>query len=146
MKKRQHILFIFILLLQLIFIVIPICLYLAGKLYSSPKKIYEINWNLSLPDDLKLQADYKNTEGFHNDGNRHSIFYMSENKEFISDFNQDQNSGIEELCQNIMSLLNEAEADFSQPYLWCKYQKYGNVLVIIYFPSCQQLHLFQDFK
>ena len=56
MKKRQHILFIFILLLQLIFIVIPICLYLAGKLYSSPKKIYEINWNLSLPDDLKFLA------------------------------------------------------------------------------------------
>lgn len=54
-----------------------------------------------------------------------------------------RNGEIEEFCEDISNELGAEKADFSQKYMWHKYEKYENTLVTIYFPETRQVHLFQ---
>ncbi|HAS38222.1 MAG TPA: hypothetical protein DCS04_06430, partial [Ruminococcaceae bacterium] len=54
-KKKKYI----IALVLVLAIAIPIGLYVAGNLYYSAKRIYEQNWNIELPDKMKVKFDIK---------------------------------------------------------------------------------------
>lgn len=67
-------------------IAIPIGLYVAGNLYYSAKRIYEQNWDIELPDKMKVKLDIKDGNSSHNDGVRYTVFEVKERSEFFDDF------------------------------------------------------------
>ena len=60
-KKKKCI----IALILVLAVAIPIGLYVAGNLYYSAKRIYEQNWNIELPDKMKVKFDIKDGNSSH---------------------------------------------------------------------------------
>lgn len=127
----------------MIFAVIPSIVYLIGRTNFSLIKNYESYWGIQLPDHMELVSDSKSPTSFHGDGIRHTIFSVCEEQQIPMSFAVGTSSDIEIFCNEISSELGVEKADFSLKYMWHKYEKYENTLVIVYFPETRQLHLFQ---
>lgn len=149
MKKEKST--ILILLLEILiplffFVFCPFFLYIYGQFSYSPQKAYEINWRISLPNKMKLLDD-KRTMSFHGDGFQHTVYQVNKIGE-LKGFKTKKNEDIENFCVEVINVLEIEKKyvpDFTPQYTWRKYVKYGNsdMLVIIYFPDKQELHLFQ---
>ncbi|MFT4104912.1 MAG: hypothetical protein QM657_04045 [Lacrimispora sp.] len=144
-KRTIWILLAEVAILLFFFILCPLYLYLYGHFSYSEKKAYEMNWEISLPDQIKLVND-KNTTSFHGDGFRHTI-YQVEKMEDLRGFEVEKRKEIEDFCIEVFDILGveaKYDLDFTQKYIWKKYVKHNNnILVIIYFSDKKELHLFQ---
>lgn len=130
-------------ILLMIFVVIPTFIFLIGRTQFSVIKNYEAYWGIKLPGHMELVSDYKSPASFHGDGSRYTVFYVPEKQQISLGFAVGRNSDIEEFCTEIINGLGAEEANFGLSYMWHRYEKYENTLVIIYFSETRQLHLFQ---
>lgn len=129
------------------FVFCPLVLYYYGHFTNSLKKAYETEWGILLPDQIKLVND-KRTTSFHGDGFRHTVYQIN-NSEDLKGFEVEKNQEIESFCNEIANKLaveSKYHPDFMQNYVWKEYAKYGDILVIIYFPDKKEIHLFKDSK
>lgn len=144
-KKSWLILLAVIMVPFLCFVIIPLVLYSVGHFTDSIEKVYETNWGIVLPEDIDLLDD-KKTRSFHGDGIRHTVYEVS-GEEYFAPFETGKNEEIEEMCLKcIVDLQVEKEfgPDFKTTYVWKEYTKYGNCLILIYFPEKREFHLFQQ--
>lgn len=106
------------------------------------------SWNISLP--AKSEMDKVLSEhseiGPHGDALRHSIYVVDRDKIKLK-FRIDTNDDIEEICLEYCNKLKTADSyipDFFAEYRWRKFEKYGDTLILLYFPETNQLHIFED--
>lgn len=145
-RKTCLILLIEIMIPLTIIVIIPFLLYCYGHFTITVKKVYETNWGISLPDGMKLLND-KNTESFHGDGYRFTVYSISKEKKYFTGYKTSKNKEIEETCKTIISSLRVESKyipHFNENYVWTKYKKYNDNLIIIYFPNQKRLYLFQQ--
>lgn len=145
-KKTAKILTAQIFFLLLCFVILPGTLYLIGRSYFTKQRIYELNWELSLPDNMKCLYDSHTPPAFHGEGIRHTIFRL-EPEQMTIQMNAGRNRDVEAFCTAICDEL-ETDAndlpDFEERYGWIKYEKQQDTLIIVYFPHLKQLHFFQE--
>ncbi len=145
-EKRTICILVFqIFFLLFCFVILPCTLYLIGCSRFSEKKMYEVTWDISLPDHMELLYDEHTPRGFHGDGIRHTIYKVESEKlslEFIVGNNPEVKSFCIMICDDLETE-DEYLPDFEGKYGWIKYEKQSNMLIMVYFPNLQQLHFFQ---
>lgn len=146
-KRKKHIILslVIIFLLCSIVIISYAAPYIRNSL-RSVEKVYETNWNIAFPPNMKLLYD-KKTSSFHGDGMRHTIYSVSKTEEYFLSFSNISNDELEKSCLGISSDLEDKQSyvpDFELEYVWKKYKKYSNTLIIVYFIEENELHLFQQ--
>lgn len=158
MKIKTHRVFI----IMVISIILPLIIYLMGKMYFSTRHIYELNWNIKLPSKLHEIYNYKREMSFRGDGYRYTVYKAQNNFDFDEmfidldntitkktngDFTSAEKSKIETIVKDIVSNLNIHETylpPFEYKYLWSKLQKpYNDVFIIIYFMDSCTLYLIE---
>lgn len=60
----------------------------CGEFILLGKRIYEQNWDIELPDKMKVKLDIKDGNSSHNDGVRYTVFEVKERSEFSMIFHQ----------------------------------------------------------
>lgn len=129
-KKKKCI----IALVLILAIAIPIGLYVAGNLYYSAKRIYELNWDIELPDKMKEKLDIKDGDSFHNDGVRYTLFEVKERSDFFNDFSSTKSPAFEEHFRENLAVLKLSEEDYpnwNNNYIWKQMEMYENSLYIV---------------
>lgn len=153
MKNNKSIITIFIILtLYLLgfFVILPLRSYFVGKSFFTSKKIYEEIWNIVLPSDFEEIYTISSPTSFHGDGERYTIYYAKDiDKNYIRNFQNIKNPDIEYFVKSIVDKLeveNKNKPDFSQAYLWVKYEKVEqkDMLVILYFNENQTFYFIQS--
>jgi len=143
--------------LALVIISVPIILYYFGGSIPTQEYIYESNWDIDIPSDYKLIYNSQDKHDFQGKGYRYTIFTVKEidnsalitlpkntNKIQIYNGNSSDsiNNDIEEFVQTVASYVNISkgnEPEFEEYYLWQKLIKYGDTLVVIYFPNSNKV-------
>ena len=141
-KKKKCI----IALVLVLAVAIPIGLYVAGNLYYSAKRIYEQNWNIELPDKMKVKFDIKDGNSSHNDGVRYTVFEVKERSEFFNDFSSKKSPAFEEHFQENISglkLSDENLPNWNDNYIWKQMELYENSLYIVFDTDTDTLFITQ---
>lgn len=145
-KRSWMILFCIILVPIFCIVIVPLMLYSIGCFLFTTEKMYEINWNITLPDDMDLLDD-KKTESFRGDGIRHTVYSVHDAEKYFFDFKTANNDEIEKICSNMIAGLQVEEIyapDFTTEYMWKKYTRDNNILIVVYILDKEQLHMFQQ--
>lgn len=144
-RKSWIILFCVIMIPFFCIVIVPFTLYSIGHFTVSIKKVYETNWGITLPDGINLLND-RQTRSFHGDGIRHTVYSIYDKEDYFSDFETVADNELEKTCLNIIASLQVEKIyapDFKKEYVWKKYTKYNNALIVIYISEKKELHLFQ---
>lgn len=146
-KRTISILAVQIFFLLFCFVILPVTLYLIGRSRFSEKRMYEVTWDISLPDHMELLYDEHTPRGFHGDGIRHTIYSVGQeeiNLRFIVGDNPEVKSFCITICDDLETE-DEYLPDFEERFAWIKYEKQSqsDMLIMVYFPDLQQLHFFQ---
>lgn len=138
-------------------ILIPVILYYIGENNISQKSIYEVNWNIQIPSNIKQLYHNQDKHDFQGKGLRYTIFLIKEDSTFplISIKKNTKNiiiegsSGngrdynIEEFVHTIALELEISEKNkpiFDENYYWQKFLRYGNTLIVVYFPNINKAY------
>lgn len=147
-ERRSWIILICVIMVPVFcFVIAPLLIYGIGHFWSSTEKVYEVNWNITLPDDMDLLDDRK-TESFRGDGVRHTVYSVHGKADYFQDFRTSGSAEIEKVCFDVLADLQVEEPyipDFKMGYVWKKYTKYSDFLIVLYIPDKSELHLFQQF-
>ncbi|MDR2996363.1 MAG: hypothetical protein LBV11_21605 [Bacillus cereus] len=120
-EKRTLLILLAVIAIPLFFFILcPVFLYFYGHFSYSEKKAYEINWGISLPDQMKLMND-KNTTSFRGDGLRHTMYQVNK-MEDLKRFEVEKREEIENFCAGIINNL-EVEAKYNA---FCLFSLYRN--------------------
>lgn len=119
--------------------------------FRSPKRVYETNWEITLP--KKMHQDfYTSTEpSVHGDGIKFSV-YSSKNglsKDFLSDFKTESaKDSQEEILAKLAELKVPSEhyPDFEHQCSAKIIEKYSNKLYLIYDAETNKLYVVQDMQ
>ena len=147
MKKSTKKVLTILAVVAVIAVAIPVGMYIAGNYYFTDARIYEENWGVNLPSNIKEEYSKKTETSFHGDGLRYTIFkYEDSSSEFISSLSSDKDMDIENEFSAILASLSVEKnnyPDFTHDYLsQCK-DSYGNELYIIYDAIENKLYLVQ---
>ena len=117
-SKKQKKYFKIIILLLIIMIVL-VMLNIMRE-YLTVSKLLELNWNITIPSDLKEEYYIDTGSSFHGDGERYSIFSGSK---LIMNFNNQKDKKLEQKVYKSNKKLNipkENQIDFAHEYVWEK--------------------------
>ncbi len=132
----------------IIIIAIPIGLYIAGNCYYTPARIYEMYWNINLPNDIKEKYNAETPPDFHGDGSRYTVFQLNElNPPFLIGTSIQKNVKTENEILSILNILGAEKnwyPDFSHGYKWKKLTQHDDYLYIIYDPKSSLVYFIQD--
>lgn len=148
-EKRTIIIFLIEISIPLIvFVIIPMSIYLYGRHLYAGTVLDATHWKITLPstDEMKKVLKEHAEYGPHGDGLRHSIYIVDRNKIKLK-FRIDLSTDIEDICLQYCDELETQEKyipDFSQEYRWRKFEEYQNTLILLYFVDTQELHIFED--
>lgn len=130
-----------------------ILLYYFGESDFSQQSIYELNWDIKMPSDLKKLYHIQDKHDFQGKGNRYTLFVTDEihtlplitlenaSKElqsFDGSSKDGRNYDIEELLQTITTELKVPDNKmprFDEYYEWQKFVRHGNILIVLYLPD-----------
>ncbi len=133
MSKKKKVIIIITTVIVLVFTA-AVGLYAAGNIYYSSQRIYEENWNIELPDDIKEKFD-ANNQGWFGDGVRYTIYETKEQSAYFNDFESKKNSEIEETFKEVFSELNLSNSeypDWEHDYVWKQLNRYENRLYMVF--------------
>lgn len=157
--KSKRILFIIIVIG---IILIPMLLYYFDKNEFSQKNIYETNWDIRIPSELKTLYHKQDQHDFQGKGIRYTVFatnephslplvtFINTTKEiqsFDGNSNTERDYEIEALIQTIVTDLKISESNlpkFDVNYIWQKLVKPGGKLIILYFPYTDRIYFIED--
>lgn len=155
--KTKKILFIIIVIG---IILIPILLYYFDKNEFSQKNIYETNWNIRVPSDLKMLYHNQDKHDFQGKGIRYTVFATNnphslplvsfitkEIQSYDGNSNIESDYEIEEFIQTLVTDLKIPESNlpkFDEYYLWQELEKPGGKLIILYFPYTSRMYFVED--
>jgi hypothetical protein len=139
-------------------ILMPILLYYIGESDFLRESIYESYWDINIPPDFKQIYHNQDQHDFQGKGIRYTLFVtketstlplinFSKNTKEIQTIDGSSSDGrnydIEEFVQTVASDLNIPENDkpnFDEYYIWQKFAKYGNTLIVLYFPNANKVY------
>jgi hypothetical protein len=148
--KKKKVLYIIIIIG---IILIPILLYYFGVSDFSQESIYELNWDIQIPSNLKKIYHNQDKHDFQGKGKRYTLLITNEvhplplvalknNAKEVQTFEGNSNKGrnydIEKFIQTIaidLSVPENKTPKFNQYYGWQKFVKNGNILTVLYFPE-----------
>jgi hypothetical protein len=152
-SKKQKI--IFAAIVAGIAVLIPLGLYIAGRLYFSEKRMYEQNWDIRLPDGMKAEYKAQTPTSFRGDGVRCTVYKLkTEPSAFIADFQSATGKEAVWAVADALSRLDVAADQlprWSDAYLWkrvsnhsgLRQDQYAGELYMLYFPNPLKLILCQ---
>lgn len=147
-------------LIMIAVISIPILFYYFGESDFSQESIYELNWDINIPSNLKIVYHTQDKHDFQGKGKRYTLFETNEIYQlplitlkddpkklqtYYGSSNSDYN--IEEFIQTIMTDLNVPEhnmPDFDRYYVWQKFVLRKNALVVLYFPNDYKIYFIEE--
>lgn len=156
MKKR--ILTVFV-LLMLFGITLYLCAYSCGGQRRDYREVFEINWKMILPENLK-ELFRKSEDNWGHFGIRYAVFELEEEpSEFIEDFDKGNNNEFENIVSKLLDVAKfdipeKYLPDWSEQYCWKKLEKeyhYSETDIvtdecyIIYFNNLNKLAICQYF-
>ena len=144
MKKKKAIIICCVVIVALV--AISAGLYIAGNVYYSSERIYELTWNIELPDDMKKEFEEKADNSFHGDGTRYTVYSVKEVEQFLSDFKTEKDSAIESTVSEYLNAINitsEHQPDWSHNYAWKHIEEYKNHLYMLYDLQTNELFVLQ---
>ena len=149
MKKVKHRKAIMISLIILVIVIaIPLGLYVGGNYYFSDARIFEGNWNIVFPTNIKETYSKNKPTDFQGHGSRYAVFQMkSSNAAFLSDSSNEKNSEMEKTVSKILNDIGVNQNEypvFSNSYRWKIISKYTYKLYVVYDNKSSLLYLIQD--
>lgn len=144
MKRKKAIIICCVVIAVLV--AISAGLYIAGNIYYSSKRIYELNWNIELPDGIKQEFEEKTDISFRGDGIRYTIYSAEEDENFFDDFQSEKDSTIESAFSESLSSLNitsEHRPNWEHNYMWKHIENYEDNLYMIYDQQTDELFILQ---
>lgn len=121
---------------------------IGGNVYNhTSKRLYEINWGITLPKKIHLEFEFSTEPSFHGDGIRYTVFSSKYalSKEFLADFSEKDTERIQEDINAYLEALGvppEQYPDFEH----CCYKKmemYENKLYLLYDGEANLLYAVQ---
>lgn len=129
-------------------LLIALGLYIAGNLYYTHARIYEENWKIALPSDLRKLYGIKSATGPHGDGLRYTIYELKDaDAPFLEGASLRKNT---EMQDEVIKILNDLRADkqkypnFSNTYKWKILSKYSDKLYMIYDTKSSYVYFVQN--
>jgi hypothetical protein len=134
-------------------IFIPILLYYFGKSNFSQESIYELNWDIEVPSNIKAIYHNQDEHDFQGKGKRYTLLETNEIyklplvtvkdaskglQTYDGSSSQGRNYEIEEFVQSITTDLKVPEnksPKFDRYYVWQKFVIRENVLIVLYYPN-----------
>lgn len=97
---------------------------------------YEVRWSFTLPDGIAELYHATSDHGWHGDGYRYTVYkpdgFLGS---VLTRGSNTKNTEVEHAVTQIAQLVDVEDAwfmDFSQEYLWQTYEKYDNVLYVLW--------------
>lgn len=119
------------------------------NLYNhTPKRLYEINWDITLPKKLHSEFDLSTEPSFHGDGIHYTIFSSKDElpNEFLADFTQKNIEQIQEDICGYLEMIAVPSAyypDFEHSYSAKTMEMYENKLYLLYDNDTNLLYVVQ---
>ncbi|MCI8781766.1 MAG: hypothetical protein HFH70_14080 [Lachnospiraceae bacterium] len=108
--------------------------YIVNKLYSAHQSLYEENWNMKFPNDMKEVYTTHGEIGFQGDGVRYSVFRCDDGTDdFLKDFKMGKSKNFEKEFQAFIGANESAMAidvpdkylpDWTENYMWKKMEQH----------------------
>lgn len=137
-----------VIILLILIVGTPLCLYIAGCYYFSDARIYEQNWGIVIPVDAKVEYNQKTPADFHGDGFRYTIFqFKPEGASVLKGTSTEKNADMETAVVEILKNLGVDEKrwpDFSNTYKWKILHNYDNKLYIIEDKKSSRVYFIQE--
>lgn len=110
-------------------------------------EVYETNWEIKLPDGLQEQYRAQSPTSFHGDGERYTIYQVTDITEsFFDDFSNETDAKAETEITDILSSLEvptEKWPDLRGAITWKKLEKHFNQLYLVCDTSKSELYLIE---
>ncbi len=130
-SRRKAIIFTVLILI----IIIPLGLYIAGNIYYSSARIYEMIWDIELPRNMKKIYEAESDRGFLNDGISYTVFYVKDKNELIDSFSDESNYGLERSFEENASKLEiptDRMPDWNHKLVYKILRKNGDALYLVF--------------
>lgn len=120
-------------------IFILVVFYIVNKLYFANQSLYEENWNIKFPNDMKVLYTTHGEIGFQGDGVRYSVFNCNAGTDnFLKDFKTGKSKEFEKEFQTFIIGTNESSdvsamaidvpdkylPDWTENYMWKKMEQH----------------------
>lgn len=141
-------------------ILIPILFYYFGESDFSQESIYELNWGINIPSNLKIVYHNQDKHDFQGKGKRYTLFETNEiyklplitskddSKEVQGYYGSSKSDyNIEEFIQTITTDLNVPESNmpkFDRYHVWQKFVLRENALIVLYFPNDYKIYFIEE--
>ena len=139
-------------LVLLLFVLATIILIILGYSYFvntviTEKSLIESNWGITIPNDYE-EIFNKNTQSFHGDGARYTVYNTSRQNYFTSNFTSTKDKNLEVFVSEIklnLAVPIEYQPDLRSGYTWIEYKgdNSNSKLVMLYNPGSTRLFVIQ---
>ncbi len=132
-------------LMYLIILILIFFIYMSGKFYFSIKRVYELNWNIKIPNIEKIILHQKE-QSFSGDG-AEVVVYLTD--DLPDNYSSVKEKEVENAIKDIILKLRiekQFYPEFSQTYQWKKYVKNDgyDIIYILFFPETKKVYLVKN--
>ena len=118
---------------------------MSGKFYFSIKRVYELNWNIKIPNIEKIILHQKE-QSFSGDG-AEVVVYLTD--DLPDNYSSVKEKEVENAIKDIILKLRiekQFYPEFSQTYQWKKYVKNDgyDIIYILFFPETKKVYLVKN--
>lgn len=128
-----------------VILIILILIYMSGKFYFSIERVYELNWNIKIPNIEKIILNQKE-QSFSGDGSEVVIYLTDDLPEHYSSVKDEE---VENAIREIIFKLRikkQFYPEFEKTYQWRKYVENNgyDTIYLLYFPETKKVYLVRN--